>query len=187
MSNDRTFMRTPGILVRSFIALALSAVLYVMIIELYMVPSVEPLSQKDLLLQQYGLLEKGFIENIQMWINHLAISKLLSQEQGVILGIYIAIYIIFLFHTIVTLNSKYLLPKRVDYIQTFTVFAASTLGTIGTMYAVAVALSAKGTEMVSTNQIIKEAFFDAIYTTIVGLSVTLLCVFINIFNYRKET
>ena len=60
-----------------------------------------------------------------------------------------------------------------------------TLGTIGTMLSIAIAMKGRSEGVSNISELIQMAFFDAIYTTIIGLNLYIIAIGISIF-YKKS-
>jgi len=117
--------------------------------------------------------------------NQLEIYNLFEQSNSVIKSLYIAMYVTFLVHIYTIFIEKYILYKYSKKIIFFTKNSLLTLGTIGTMYSIAWAMYGRTAETTNISELIQVAFFDAIYTTIIGLSLFLLVIGINIFSKRS--
>lgn len=145
--------------------------------------NIESLAMKSLE-DELGLIEQ---EPLLSKLEVLAIYKVFNEGDLVINSIYAAIFSMLLIHIIVVLNHQSLQVHKVDAILTWTTYAAAGLGTLGTMYAIAFALHGAQSELSNLNDIVQKAFFDAIYTTILGLSVSVINQGISVFVASKES
>lgn len=96
-----------------------------------------------------------------------AIVRYLEQGDAVIAGIYLAIYLT-LFIQLRVLLRPTAAAHKIELITSTHVYLATTAGTIGTLYALG---SAIGQDM-SVTEAIRGSFYDAIYTTLIGLCVS---------------
>jgi len=117
--------------------------------------------------------------------NQLEIHNLFQQSNSVIKSLYIAMYLIFFMHIYIIFIERNIAYKYSKKIIFFTKNALLTLGTIGTMYSIAWAMYSRTADTTNISDLIQVAFFDAIYTTIIGLSLFLLAIGINIFSKRS--
>ncbi len=94
-------------------------------------------------------------------------------------------YLIFLLHIYTVLIEGDMDYKYSRKITLFTKDSLLTLGTIGTMYSMAMAMKGRNAETSNISDLIQVAFFDAIYTTIMGLTLFVIAIGISIFNKRS--
>jgi len=165
-------------LVSAVVVIALSLWIYSEIVAFFSIDSVKISTYDELLDYQFRQ------KYLTPWYAKLPIYKLFAQSDLVINTIYSLIYLMFATHMWFTIFGKFD-KKVVESVISFTTYSALTLGTIGTMYAIAVATHGGGNG--SMSEIVQKAFYDAIYTTLMGLSISLLNMGMNvIYTYRNR-
>lgn len=173
-------------------AVFITAILYVGVIEIYLINTLTAIELnpaeiikaqlQELTYQNYSLHEKAdyIYENLQIHI-------LFSDANIIIFGIYIAMYIFFLLHTLTIFLSRYISIKYAKNIMYLTKNSLVTSGTIGTMISIGIAMKGRAEEVSNISQLIQGAFFDSIYTTIIGLNLYILALGLSVFDKRDTT
>jgi len=181
ISANQIFINTLKITLNAILALSISFFIYATLIDTFDKKEEKKIEIKmedvshlhDKLLDLQVRKELGLSSTNVSPINELTIIKYLKDSDRVISAIYILIYLVLSFEIFVFLD-KFRKKKSKDVIETITsinVTIAPTLGTMGTLYALGLGVS--NSKYISSA--IKSSFYDAIYTTLIGLSVSIIC------------
>ena len=159
-------------ILKGFLALSISAIIIILITNFFYVSNID--MSNDIARIKY-LYTSDMLSNF-------AIIKLFSKSDFVLKTIYILQFMVLTLQIGLLIYNvkKSFFQKTTD----FTITATLSLGTIGTMYSIAKAISIPSGEIYNISDIIKTNFLDALYTTIFGLSIAVIIVGINIF-YKK--
>lgn len=175
------------LLLKLFLAGFISAIFYLMTIEVYSIQTTvagaidyNQIKIQAQLYEHWSLFAKALYH-----FNQLEIHNLFKHSNSVIKSIYIVMYLIFLLHIYTILIEGDMDYKYSRKITLFTKDSLLTLGTIGTMYSMAMAMKGRNAETSNISDLIQVAFFDAIYTTIMGLTLFVIAIGISIFNKRS--
>lgn len=180
------------ILLKILFAVFITAILYVGVIEMYLINTITAIELshdeiikvqlQELTYQNYSLYEKA-----DYIYGNLQIHTLFSDANIIIFSIYIAMYIFFLLHTLTIFLSKYISMRYAKNIMYLTKNSLVSLGTTGTMISIAIAMKGRAEEVSNISQLIQGAFFDSIYTTIIGLNLYILALGLSVFDKRNTT
>lgn len=180
------------IFIKIVLAVFITTILYVSVIEIYLINTATEveLSHDKIIkaqLQEQTYENYSLIEKAQYIYENLQIHTLFSDANIIIFGIYIAMYLFFLLHVLTIFLSKYIRVRYNKNIIYLTTNSLVTLGTIGTMLSIAIAMKGRAEEVSNISQLIQGAFFDSIYTTIIGLNLYILALGFSTFSKRNTT
>ncbi len=176
------------ILIQIILTGIISVGLYIMVIEAYSLGNhiKEAKDNIDFLLNMQLYENLTYYKKFLYFVNELEIHNLFAKSNSVISSIYLILFSAFFLYTLSIFLGQNINENFSNRLQFFALQTLMTFGTIGSMYSISLAMyKIQGTSM-DIAKVIQTAFFDAIFTTLLGLTLYVIALFIGTFKVKEK-